>query len=278
MPLFDLILAKATVPLVPGFIILSYSLWIKNKRSDTYRSNPIVQAIAILVSWSAAWFFILIKFDFPQGYVQSVRIIARYEFKTGLLLQYDFAVIVTALSFKFVASHFVAIRLARTFIGACVAFLGFYLVGFGIYLAILWNAQDFLARQSLPGRELAECFAEIAAYVLPVVVVMIMDIVGFYTLRLADRGRAPISRAWTVFFGTSSFLGLALLGLILLGPWAAFLWTMIVIVGFPPIMAIFSTLQPGGQPFTPRLVARMYVVALIGIRQTFVQFSQMFRR
>src|SRR5258708_10468678 len=125
----DLIIPQTLMSLIPGFIVLLYGLWLHNKRRRSFRFHPFFLALAIIVFWSTISFISIYYFGIPQNYVDSLRTISDYEVSISML-PYDFAIVVTALSFKFVASQFLATRLSRTYIGLSVAFVGMFLVVF----------------------------------------------------------------------------------------------------------------------------------------------------
>jgi hypothetical protein len=252
-------LFQVVTPFIPGVTILAYAFWLRSK-PERFLRRPVAWALALIVLSSIGSFLALDRLQFPDNYLDAWRIIIENEYNPAQL-PLEAGIVVTALSFKFAAVPFLAIRIAHSVPGWFVSLGTLFFVGFATYMAVLLNAQPLLNQQSIAVGEVLECIIEIGAFVILVLSFMLIDVAGHYFTTGKPAGRPMQRRELVVIVATSSFLLTAFLGLYILDPWKAALWTVILALVFPIIMAL-NVVMAQGTPFSPALVADMYISAV----------------
>ena len=164
--------------LVPGIITFGYSVWINSKRRDHFRYPAPIVVILLLIVWAVVGIVSVNYAGFPGNYVASIHYIATREVSEKAFY-YAQATIIACLAYKLIAAHFLSIRLSRTKLGMAAAFMLLLLVGAVFAYVVEISAQGVITRRSVTNRETLPYAISLAAYVMLVGAIAIIDVIAF---------------------------------------------------------------------------------------------------
>jgi hypothetical protein len=234
---------------IPTVILFGYAFWLSRNRRDAFRHSPLLLALVCLMFWTSVALASLGFLGFPDHYLNAISYIEDREFSRRAFY-YDQAIIIAALAYKLTGSHFLGLRLSRAFIGCMITLCAVILVGLAVYYGISLSIQPWIRRQSYSNQEALLYLIDLVSFTAIVLVIGVLDVIAFAGRRI----RIHESNLPALF--TISLL-LPLLGFFILEPWHATLWLAFLIIALPVMLALLSAMR-SGDPFTAKLVVRMF--------------------